>query len=112
MRPMHALMQVEHIISEPTMMGQHARNMFLNGDKQSGLAAWKVRCARCALPRCTTLHHVLPHRTMLPCTPVPAGLLHALPPAAASRLAARRGFSALHQYRSWYPAALPPPAPV
>lgn len=34
---------VDHIISEPTMMGQHARNMFLNGDKQTGLAAWKVR---------------------------------------------------------------------
>lgn len=31
----------EHF-SEPTMMGQAARNMFLNGDKQSGLAAWKV----------------------------------------------------------------------
>lgn len=36
---------VDHIISEPTMMGQHARNMFLNGDKQSGLASWKVRGA-------------------------------------------------------------------
>lgn len=30
------------VISEPTMMGQQARNMFLNGNKQSGLASWKV----------------------------------------------------------------------
>ena len=30
------------ISSEPTMMSQEARNLFLNGDKQSGLAAWKV----------------------------------------------------------------------
>lgn len=31
------------ISSEPTMMSQEARNLFLNGDKDSGLAAWKVR---------------------------------------------------------------------
>ena len=31
------------ITSEPTMMSQEARNLFLNGDKDSGLAAWKVR---------------------------------------------------------------------
>lgn len=33
------------ISSEPTMMSQEARNLFLNGDKDSGLAAWKV-CGR------------------------------------------------------------------
>ncbi|GAB4816899.1 hypothetical protein N2152v2_003945 [Parachlorella kessleri] len=31
------------VISEPTMMGQQARSMFLNGDKQGALASWK-RC--------------------------------------------------------------------
>lgn len=31
------------VSSEPTMMSQEARNLFLNGDKDSGLAAWKVR---------------------------------------------------------------------
>ena len=34
------------ISSEPTMMSQEARNLFLNGDKQSGLAAWKVGAGR------------------------------------------------------------------
>lgn len=28
---------------EPTMMSQEARTLFLSGDKDSGLAAWKVR---------------------------------------------------------------------
>ncbi|KAL4438007.1 hypothetical protein ABPG77_004228 [Micractinium sp. CCAP 211/92] len=37
----------KHAIStEPTMMSQEARNMFLNGDKDSGLAAWKSRYYR------------------------------------------------------------------
>lgn len=30
------------VSAEPTMMSQEARNLFLNGDKDSGLAAWKV----------------------------------------------------------------------
>ena len=30
------------VSSEPTMMSQEARSLFLNGDKDSGLAAWKV----------------------------------------------------------------------
>lgn len=34
------------ISSEPTMMSQEARNLFLNGDKDSGLAAWKSRYYR------------------------------------------------------------------
>ncbi|PSC67084.1 5 -3 exoribonuclease 1, partial [Micractinium conductrix] len=34
------------ITSEPTMMSQEARNLFLNGDKDSGLAAWKRRYYR------------------------------------------------------------------
>jgi hypothetical protein len=31
------------ISAEPTMMSQEARNLFLNGDKDQGLEAWKVR---------------------------------------------------------------------
>jgi hypothetical protein len=30
------------VSSEPTMMSREARDMFLNGDKGSALAAWKV----------------------------------------------------------------------
>eukprot|EP00887_Chlorella_sp_A99_P000906 scaffold5.g906.t1 len=29
------------VISEPTMMGRQARSLFLNGDRQQGLTAWK-----------------------------------------------------------------------
>lgn len=38
-----AIPLVPEIISAPTMMSREARAMFLNGDKESGLAAWKAR---------------------------------------------------------------------
>ena len=64
------------VSSEPTMMSQEARNLFLNGDKNSGLAAWKVRgrvwtgggpagLAACILPLSALLPIAL-HRPELP----------------------------------------------